>query len=268
MAKRITQGEPRDLIIFPPPNSAIGQQYYYVTQRPWPSLVFILPGLLFFEIGTYLTSNGEWQGSQLVAPYLIEWLVDSLRSGHDMPRLLAAAPGLLLVAILLAWHLAARHPWKFDPSVLPGMLGESMVYTIPLIVFMYVTRGLVLAGTTPAIDPQWIYRFMRCFGAGIYEELVFRLICITVLVIVLIDLMRLPRGPAALFIIAISAVLFALQHHKPLGSEDFNMANFAFRVAAGVYLAGLFVFRGFGVAVGCHAFYNVLIEVLQAMHSA
>lgn len=264
MAKRSALGGPHDLIIFPPPNSAIGQQYYYVTQRPWPSLIFILPGLLFWEVGRYLRAGGSWQSSQLVAPYLIEWLVDTLRSGRGVPHLLAMSPGLLLVAILLAWHVAARHPWRFDLSVLPGMLGESLVYTVPLIVFMYVTRGVVFfMATNGQVD--WVGRFMLCFGAGIYEELVFRLICITLLVIVLIDVGRLPRWPTAIAIMAVSAALFAYAHHRPIGTEEFDAGVFVFRTAAGLYFAGLFVFRGFGVAAGCHAFYNVLIVVIDAM---
>ncbi|MEP0845081.1 MAG: CPBP family intramembrane metalloprotease [Phycisphaerae bacterium] len=264
MARRPASGGPHDLFIFPPPTSAIGQQYYYVTQRPWPSLLFVLPGLVFFEVGSYLRSGESGRASQLVAPYLIQWLVETLRAGQGVPHLLAMAPGLLLVAVLLAWHLAAGHPWRIDLSVFAGMLGESMVYTVPLLVFMYVTRGLVLAAAV-APPPDWTGEFMMCFGAGIYEELVFRLACITLLVIVLIDVLRFPRIQAAVLIVAASALLFAFVHHPPVGKEPFDLGRFMFRTAAGLYFAGLFVFRGFGIAAGCHAFYNVIIVIMGAM---
>jgi len=263
MPKR-PRGQSLDLFVFPQPSSVAGGQYWYITQRPWISLLFVLPGLLLFEIGTYIRHDGLVSGStELVASYLIERLVNYLRAGHDMPFLLAMAPGLLLIAILLGWHVAARHPWRFDAFVMAGMLGESVIYTIPLLVFWVVRQPPLVAGS--AAQSAWIDNLIRCFGAGIYEELVFRLICITFLVIVLIDVMRLPRGPTAVVIVVLSALLFAWVHHPPLGSEPWNPANFLFRFVAGTYLAGLFVFRGFGVAAGCHALYNVIVVTISAV---
>ncbi|HOB73313.1 MAG TPA: CPBP family intramembrane metalloprotease [Phycisphaerae bacterium] len=252
-----------ELSLFPQPTSAQANQYWYVTQRPWPSLLFILPGLLLFEIGTICHDGWDGRGnSQLVAPFLIERLVESLRTGDQTPQLLWMGPGLLLIAFLLAWHIAARHPWRFDGFVLAGMLGESLLHTIPLVVFGRLMLQAARPGQNHAL---WLDSVIRSFGAGIYEELVFRLICITVLVILLIDLARLPRGPAGIFILAASAVLFAYQHHPPLGAEPFAIQSFLFRSAAGLYLAGLFVFRGFGIAAGCHVFYNVIVVTMGAI---
>jgi len=262
MAKR-SNFDVLGLSLFPQPTSAQANQYYYVTQRPWPSLLFVLPGLIFFEAGMFRNNGWARPGdSQLVAPFLIERLVEYLRTGPQASHLLWMAPGLLLVAILLAWHVAARHPWRFDKFVLAGMLGESLLATVPLIVF----GELLLQGARPGTNQAiWLDGVIRGIGAGIYEELVFRLVCITLLVILLIDLARLPRGPAAILIIAASAALFSWQHYPPLGAEPFAMQSFVFRAAAGLYLAGLFVFRGFGVAVGCHAMYNVIVVTMSAI---
>lgn len=260
------KARPHDVSLFPPPDTIVGQRYGYVTQRPWPSLVFVMPMLLVFEIGSYWRRpHGGSANSGLVAPYLIEWLVNSFSShGVLYPRLLALAPGLLVVAILLAWHVAANHPWKFDINVLPGMLGESIIWTFPLFMFNRVLQQASLAGTIPSRS-EWIDKIINSFGAGIYEELVFRLICITLLVILLVDVLRLPRSGSAVFIMLISAALFAYQHHPPLGAEPFNARNFMFRTAAGMYLSGIFVFRGFGIAAGCHSFYNVILNTIQAV---
>lgn len=266
MAKR-GRVQTLDLFVFPQPGSAQGNQYWYVTQRPWVSLVFTLPALLLFEVGTYVRHDGAMQGgSQLVASYLIERLVNSLRTGPEAAPLLAIAPGLLLIAILLGWHVAARHPWKIDSFVLAGMLGESVIYTIPLLVFWLIRQPQSLAAAAP-IQSIWVDDLIRSFGAGIYEELVFRLICITLLAIVLIDVARLPRGPTAVVIVVISALFFAWVHHPPLGSEVYSAPRFLFRFMAGTYLAGLFVFRGFGVAAGCHALYNVIVVTISAVNA-
>ncbi len=66
-------------------------------------------------------------------------------------------------------------------------------------------------------------------------------------------------------IVLVSAGLFAAQHHRPLGIEEFDALRFTFRTMAGVYLAGLFLYRGFGIACGCHAFYNLIVVTVRAI---
>lgn len=247
------------VLLPPPPGEA--QHYFYVTQRPWPSLLFILPMLAVFEIGSYLTHpNGPGTTSELVATYLIDMLVNCFgRSAFYLP-------GLLAIVILLTTHLAGRHPWRFDLYVLPGMLGESLIWTLPLFVF---DRVLVLhTALRSTMDPsrsEWMNEVIRSFGAGIYEELVFRLMCITGLSILLVNVCKLPRAASGGFIVLLSAGLFAAQHHPPLGVEPFDMTRFAFRTVAGLYLAGLFLYRGFGIACGCHALYNLIVVTIRAI---
>ena len=53
------------------------------------------------------------------------------------------------------------------------------------------------------------------------------------------------------------AVLGILQ--PPIGVEVFAWGPFAARMAAGVYLSMVFVGRGFGIAVGCHAAHNIAL---------
>ena len=110
--------------------------------------------------------------------------------------MLLPAPTLLTVAILLACHLVAKHPWKFDIWVLAGMLGESLIYTIPLIVLRRVPHVATLLAGSRSYD-TWLNEVIKSFGGGIYEELVFRFICMNLLHIFLVDLCRLPRTPRA-----------------------------------------------------------------------
>lgn len=248
------------VLLPPPPGEA--QHYFYVTQRSWPSLLFILPMLLVFELGSYWRyHNPAEASSQLVATYLIDVLVSLFgRSAFYLP-------GLLAVVILLTTHIAGRYPWKFDVYVLPGMLGESLIWTLPLFVFdrVLVVHTALRSVIDPTRSDAWISEVIRSFGAGIYEELVFRLMCITGLSILLVNVCKLPRAACGGFIVLLSAGLFAAQHHPPLGIEPFDMTRFAFRTVAGLYLAGLFLYRGFGIACGCHAFYNLIVVTIKAI---
>jgi membrane protease YdiL (CAAX protease family) len=108
-------------------------------------------------------------------------------------------------------------------------------------------------------------------GAGIYEELVFRLILISALMILLQDLLRMDKAAAVVFSVLISSFLFSVHHHffyanGGLGiGEAFAWSKFIFRMLAGVYFAALYAVRGFGIAAGTHAFYDILATLLNAM---
>ena len=94
-------------------------------------------------------------------------------------------------------------------------------------------------------------------GAGVYEELVFRLILICLIVMIGADLLRLSPRRTMLAAVVISALLFAAHHHPPVGSEPFDPTRFLFRLGAGLFLGALFVHRGYGVAAGTHVVYNL-----------
>jgi membrane protease YdiL (CAAX protease family) len=59
-----------------------------------------------------------------------------------------------------------------------------------------------------------------------------------------------------------SAVLFSAAHHAGPYGEPFDRYVFVFRTIAGLYFAAIFVVRGFGIAVGAHACYDVLAGVV------
>ena len=122
--------------------------------------------------------------------------------------------------------------------------------------------GMGAADVVPGVSGGTI-----AFITGIYEELVFRFICMNILSILMVDLAKLPKTHSTVFIIIVSAVIFAAQHHPPLGAAPFNFIEFLFRSAAGIYLAGLFFFRGFGIAVGTHAFFDVIVVTIAAVRT-
>ena len=65
-----------------------------------------------------------------------------------------------------------------------------------------------------------------------------------------------PRASMILAVIA-SSLLFAAAHHVGPYGEPWAVYPFVFRCVAGVFLV-LFVYRGFGIAAGSHAAYDIL----------
>src|SRR5205823_7956953 len=103
------------------------------------------------------------------------------------------------------------------------------------------------------------YIYLVAFiGAGIYEEVLFRLVllCGTVR---LLEWAKIPRQYSILPVGLAGALAFAAVHHLGAYGEPFDGFVFLFRTLAGCYFALLFCVRGFGIAVGAHACYDIIV---------
>jgi Type II CAAX prenyl endopeptidase Rce1-like len=234
--------------------------YFDRTHRPLQCLIFIAPLLIIYQIGTMLH---PWNPGTDHQPNVIAFIL-ILRFFEMFGAVGLYLPLLTVVAILLGWHLSRRDPWRIEPGLYFGMAGESFLWAIPMLLMavlvargapMYAPAGGDMHGLT------WQTRAVLSIGAGVYEELLFRLILITFLNILLVDILRLSLGIAIPLILVISAVMFSLYHY--LGDEPFSLATFLFRTVAGLYFAGLFIFRGFGIDVAAHSAYDLMVVALQ-----
>ncbi|HEX4589905.1 MAG TPA: CPBP family glutamic-type intramembrane protease, partial [Gemmataceae bacterium] len=72
---------------------------------------------------------------------------------------------------------------------------------------------------------------------------------------------QVPARTAVILAAITSAILFAAAHHVGPHGEPIDGFNFLFRMLAGLYFTALYQFRGFGIAVGAHACYDVLVGV-------
>jgi len=235
--------------------------YATLSTRPWHVLVFLLPLMIAYEIGAfmYLTSDGS---------------VKAIGAQHIVYKVFASlggvqwhAPTLLLAAILVVWHLLLKDPWKVRVPVLLGMSLESCIWTLPVVVFGLLAQAATtmtpaaLVDTAQSLDQQpWQARATLSIGAGLYEELLFRLILVTIFHIALVDLLKLkPRMGSVLAAVA-SGVLFALYHPLPQEGRA-RLVFFSFYAIMGAYFAALFLIRGFGIVVAAHALYDVIVLV-------
>lgn len=226
--------------------------YLAVTHRPLTNLAFLLPFAAAYELGMALLHPAllPSQRPDLAAPQLLRHFFSLFgASGYYLP-------GLALVAVLVAWHAATREPWRLHLTALPVMAMESLLWAVPLYVmndFVKLTALAAGRGGRPLDD------LVLGIGAGIYEELLFRLMLITLLVFIFIDVFRLREVWGTVLALVISSLLFAAHHYPPVGTDEYHAAEFAFRFIAGGYLAFIFVSRGFGISVGAHVMYNVIV---------
>jgi len=167
------------------------------------------------------------------------------------------------VAVFVAMRSVQRRgiPWA---RVLCVIALEGMVYGLLL--------GPIASALTPGrhlragpIDSLLVQNLIASLGAGIFEELVFRLLLMSAfawLCLRATNAFALPRWVAGVAAVAGSAVLFSAFHH--VCGEPFARDVFLFRVMAGAILGFLFWFRGYGVCVYTHAMYDVYVFLTQS----
>ena len=153
--------------------------------------------------------------------------------------------------------MVSGEKWVIHWKRVGMMYVEAMALAMPLLALNLLIPLTARGGTDPLVG-----RLGLSIAAGIYEELIFRLVLISMLIIIGTDLLRLGHTRVAMAAIILSSLAFAAHHHQPIGAEPFDLTKFAFRTVAGVYLATIFWLRGYGPAAGCHAAYNVALVAL------
>jgi hypothetical protein len=232
--------------------------YLQQSRLPLAALLFLLPFIVFYEVGTHhFAFDPARQTEQRIIAFnlmhqFFQWWG---ATGRYMPP-------FAVVGILLSLHIAHNDPWKVRPNTLLCMALEGAAWGIPLVAIgslsaRYLYPHLPLMTGTG----DWRTMFVLSMGAGIYEELVFRLIGLTVLYILLIDVLRMPKKWGYLAIVAITSILFAQYHYW--GGEPFSWRSFAFRTIAGAYFAVLFLTRGFGITAFSHSAYDIFLIYLR-----
>lgn len=254
-----------------------GGSYWSATRHPWSCALFVVPLLALYEVGVYCLGPTP---AMEVRNGADTWL----RSGLASAGLSAAyAAPILVLLILLAWTLLVREKTPPDPiGVWIGMAIESVAFAGVLYgmsqavgPLMHSVSGLWDGRTgrltrlamPPLTDnfhgagPDY-NQLVRYLGAGIYEETLFRLLLFSGLVMAF-NLAALPRRWGILFATAASALLFAGAHNLGARGEDFHAYVFLFRTVAGAYFTWIYCVRGFGIAVGAHAGYDVLVALFM-----
>lgn len=245
--------------------------YWNQSRLPWPSLVFLMPMLVVYEAGVV------WLGGHR-ATELRSGADVWLRGGLDAIGLgVGWLPPLLVVAGLLTWQWIERHPWHVSWETLAGMFAESVVFAFILVLLgqiqsrlfslsvtqsggVFAVASFIAAASAPA-EAEILARAIGYVGAGIYEEVLFRLTLLPPTAALLAHSEFLKRWATPLAVLATS-LLFSAAHHAGPSGEQFDLFRFCFRALAGGIFAVLFALRGFGIAACSHAFYDLLVGVL------
>lgn len=236
-----------------------GGGYFKRTLLPLQCLFFLLPLLVIYEIGTFLYATnhatGEVQTIRARAMFQSSFELIGI-TGYSLPI-------YLVIGVLLIWHLVKRDKFSFDPPLYAKMALESAMWALPLVALMTLVAKYAHPAAAAGIGSHELSvkeMLVLSVGAGIYEELLFRLMGLSFIRIFAQHVLRAKPEQSNYFAIIITSIAFALYHYNP-GTFTFNAA--LQYCLAGVFFSGVFAYRGFGIVVGTHAMYDIMVVFIQ-----
>jgi hypothetical protein len=238
--------------------------YWQASKAPRYSLLFALPLLIIYQILALLVPPGPGgvdvrNGADILLQAVFVWL-----AGTWGPRLF-----MLCLIGVGAWIIAKdvrTHPGKLSPPVLGAMFVEALCLSL---VFGIVVSGLTVAVLGAPPPPMAIglaqvnlnpwTMLMLSIGAGIYEELLFRVVLVGLIAWAAHKLLGWRPLAAGIVATVLGALIFSAFHYIGPFGDRLDIFSFVFRTIAGLFFSALYLTRGFGVTAWTHALYDVFL---------
>ena len=237
--------------------------YWSTTRAPRYSLTFAFPLLILYEFMARGLSGPDGSGIRNGADVLLKSLFVLLGGGHGLTIF-----GVLLLGtgIVLVWR-DRRKNGPIEGRYFVGMLAESVVYAVLFGVVTSLLTTLVLQGprllALGPIEGQGLgTQIMVSLGAGIYEELLFRVLIVSGLAALARRGFGWGRPAAGTFAVILGALLFSAFHYIGPYGDPFSAGSFIFRLIAGILFSAMYLLRGFGITAWSHALYDVFLSLL------
>jgi hypothetical protein len=226
------------------------------------SVLLVFPLFLVYQVGV-LALPEVHNGADLVTSQML-----SLLHGQIEIYILINL-GLALAFLLTIGFLRRKN--EFDTGLFVPTVLESTLYAVfmgSLIVLvmqdvLHIDPRLAVAHSNAGVpDTGLIAKVVLAFGAGVHEELLFRLLILSGLLAFCDKLLGMPRLLAVAIAFLVSSALFSAAHHV-IGGEPWRLGVFVYRLLCGLVFATLFQVRGFAVAVYTHALYDVFVLIMH-----
>ena len=100
---------------------------------------------------------------------------------------------------------------------------------------------------------------MLSLGAGLYEELFFRVLLVTGLAAGARVVSAWARRRAGVIAAVVGALIFSAFHYIGPYGDQLARSRSSFRALSGLAFSGLYLLRGFGITAWTHALYDAFL---------
>lgn len=238
--------------------SALGRAikpYFSQTSSLTYSYLIALPLLIMYEVFIMISQPDAETFVRLSADIWIKWLF-AIFGFNTLKYTLAIA----LILGIYVFFKDRENPVKVRGRFFLYMILESILYAIVIALLISGFLGMIFNfSATGGIGGLTKFQQLALsLGAGLYEELVFRVLLVNGLV-VLFGWLNFQKGWKHASAMILAALLFSAVHYIGVFGDQFTLSSFLFRFLFGLALNGLLIYRGFGIAAWTHSMYNVIV---------
>lgn len=236
--------------------------YWRASRAPRYSLTFALPLLLLYEVLAFTLSGDAIAGVRNGADVLLKSLFVGFGGRHG---LIAFGALLLGTGLVLVWR-DLRRSGGVELGVFALMAAESVLYALTFGLVVGMLTGLLLGGLVTAPGPALALQvgglsvptqLMISLGAGIYEELLFRVLLVGALAWAARRWFGWGPWAGGVFATVAGALVFSAFHYIGPYGDPLELPSFTFRALAGLVFSAMYLLRGFGITAWTHALYDV-----------
>ncbi|MEX2600348.1 MAG: CPBP family intramembrane glutamic endopeptidase [Balneolaceae bacterium] len=235
------------------------QSYFKESRSLLYSYLICLPLFLLYELLVYI--------SQPDAEQIVRISVDAWFKGIFTTFGLNALSITFFIACLAGIWILIRDRGRLKhlrTSWFLFMLLEALMYAIllTLLITSFLEYLMMIDQGSPLEDLSKLQMAALSLGAGLYEELFFRVILVSLLLWIcnrFIETKWISYTIAAL----LAALIFSGVHYTGTYGDTFTLGSFLFRFLFGLALNVIYVLRGFGMAAWTHALYDLLIITIR-----
>jgi len=237
--------------------------YFKLSRAHRYSILFALPLLLGYQaLVTLLAEPGRGE-LRNGADAILRGAFTSV-AGRYGPTIFIAA--VVLLGVGLVARDLKRAGDRLRPAVFVGMLGESatLAALFGLVVGLATAQLLgslhaLALGGGQIEKVSWPTRLMLSLGAGLYEELFFRVLLVTALAAGARILLGVSTRTAGVCAAVLGALIFSAFHYSGPFGDKLELQSFVFRALSGLAFSGLYLLRGFGITAWTHSLYDAYL---------
>lgn len=241
-----------------------GQSYWAASRSHRYSLLFALPLLLLYE-GLAVARPVHAGGGEIRngADVLLREASRALLGPWGPLTVMA----LVVVVCVVLVRQDIRRSGGVKLSILGFMFAESAVLSLAFGLVVGMATAALLGQVAslsmgPIQNMDVTTRLMLSLGAGLYEELVFRVLLVGGLAVGSRAVFGLSRTTSGLIATIVGALIFSAFHYVGPYGDVFHLQSFLFRAISGVVFSALYLTRGFGITAWTHALYDIGVLVL------
>lgn len=240
---------------------AASTSYFADSRAPRYSVLFALPLLIGYEALAVLLSVDHAVMLRNGAEVLLRGVFTTVfgRNGSLVFFAVVILAGVWIVARDLKHGRGGLRPLVFL-----GMFVESVIlaFAFGIVVSKLTTKilgamHLLAIGEIAARDRATV--LMLSLGAGLYEELFFRVILVSTIAALARVWLGVSTRMAGVLATFIGALIFSAFHYVGPYGDPFQLRSFAFRAISGVVFSALYLVRGFGITAWTHALYDTFL---------